>query len=224
MEITAHSGCDGTPMNSMEFIKHALSLNVDAIEIDIRRNNQGILVLTHDTSIEENLVTLYDAFIEIAKYDVAINCDIKEYNLEQDVVETAIKCGINLERIIFSGSVTTYKKDKWPEFMKEVKVYINAEEIKKDFYYNLENNKLLEENTIRYVLEKCKDYGCNIININFRICNDKFVDLCNEYDIKISAWTVTEEEDIKKISSFNVFNITSRAPLLVRKIIDSCNN
>ena len=34
--ITAHSGSDGTPDNSMEFVHYALTTSADALEIDVR--------------------------------------------------------------------------------------------------------------------------------------------------------------------------------------------
>lgn len=46
--ITAHNGADGTPENSMEFVRHALASDADALEIDIRRLPDGTLVFTHD--------------------------------------------------------------------------------------------------------------------------------------------------------------------------------
>ena len=34
--ITAHSGSDGTPDNSLEFVRYALSCPVEALEVDVR--------------------------------------------------------------------------------------------------------------------------------------------------------------------------------------------
>ena len=45
-EITAHSGCDGTPDNSMEFVRYALASEGNCLEADIRRNRDGELILS----------------------------------------------------------------------------------------------------------------------------------------------------------------------------------
>ena len=45
-EITAHSGCDGTPDNS-------LASEGNCLEADIRRNRDGELILSHDETAEE---------------------------------------------------------------------------------------------------------------------------------------------------------------------------
>ena len=52
-EITAHSGCDGTPDNSMEFVRYALASEGNCLEADIRRNRDGELILSHDETAEE---------------------------------------------------------------------------------------------------------------------------------------------------------------------------
>ena len=39
--ITAHSGCDETPENSLEFLRTALQSEADAVEVDVRKNGEG---------------------------------------------------------------------------------------------------------------------------------------------------------------------------------------
>ena len=43
--ITAHSGCDGTPDNSMEHILKAIELGADCIEIDVNMGSRSPLYL-----------------------------------------------------------------------------------------------------------------------------------------------------------------------------------
>ena len=52
--ITAHSGCEGTGIDTMESIEKALTFNADAVEIDIRMDPFGVLRISHDPlSIED---------------------------------------------------------------------------------------------------------------------------------------------------------------------------
>lgn len=39
--ITAHSGADGTPENSMEFVRHVLAAQADVLEVDVRTGKTG---------------------------------------------------------------------------------------------------------------------------------------------------------------------------------------
>lgn len=52
VHITAHSGCDGTPDNSLEFVRHALQTNADALEVDVRKTKDGILAISHDAILD----------------------------------------------------------------------------------------------------------------------------------------------------------------------------
>ena len=46
--ITAHSGADGTKENSLEFVAYAMQTGADALEVDVRMGENGILILSHD--------------------------------------------------------------------------------------------------------------------------------------------------------------------------------
>lgn len=46
--ITAHTGADGTPDNSLEYVRYALTTNADTLEVDIRPIDDGTLVISHD--------------------------------------------------------------------------------------------------------------------------------------------------------------------------------
>ena len=49
-QITAHSGSDGTPDNSLACVRYALSTDADAFEVDVRRLSDGTLALGHDAA------------------------------------------------------------------------------------------------------------------------------------------------------------------------------
>ena len=42
--ITAHSGADGTKENSLEFVAYAMQTGADALEVDVRMGENGILI------------------------------------------------------------------------------------------------------------------------------------------------------------------------------------
>ena len=51
--ITAHSGADGTKENSLEFVAYAMQTGADALEVDVRMGENGILILSHDKTDED---------------------------------------------------------------------------------------------------------------------------------------------------------------------------
>lgn len=60
--ITAHTGCDGTPDNSLESILHAQRTQADVIEIDVRLDPTGRFYLSHHPAAEPDvfLETVFD--------------------------------------------------------------------------------------------------------------------------------------------------------------------
>ena len=90
VHITAHSGCDGTPDNSLEFVRHALQTNADALEVDVRKTKDGILAISHDAILDDQDAPALDAvFALVAQTDKWINCDLKEPDLENAVIDLA---------------------------------------------------------------------------------------------------------------------------------------
>lgn len=153
--ITAHSGCEGTAPNSREFLLHALTTGADALEIDIRRSPDGILILSHDSVGQDTaFITLEEAFGIVRDSEMQINCDLKTYHLEEDVLKTAAAAGIAKERLIFTGSVTdcmhVMQSMRTGEELSGVRIFINAEELIPDFYdpflaYRRAQEETLEE-------------------------------------------------------------------------------
>ncbi len=219
MKITAHSGCDDTPMNSKAYLEHAVQLPVDALEIDIRRAADGTLILTHDAADDGSQLLLKDAFAIIAPSSLKVNCDLKEYRLEEDVLVLAQEAGIAKERILFSGSVWAHEAGEWPEYLDPEQIYLNIEELDHHIYDSLEQGGLPEQQELEQAVELCVETGCKVINVNYRICTPAFMTCCAEHGIGVSEWTPSTEEDLKKAVALEPVNITSRRPLLAKQIV-----
>ena len=214
--ITAHSGCSGTPANSMEYIEKACSFPIEALELDIRRHSDGELLLTHDPIADLPLVRLEDAFACLHDKNIAINCDLKEYELEADILAAADRNGISRNRIIFTGSVTQART-----FLKNCSdacVMINPEELIPDFYAVFPGSK---EITMQQLLELCRESGYLTINIDFRVMDDALFEMCKDAGVSVSAWTADNEEDIRRLYQKGVKNITTNYPELALKIMDA---
>ena len=136
--ITAHSGSDGTPDNSLACVRYALSTAADAFEVDVRRLSDGTLALGHDVA-DHTAPTLREVFtLAAAKPGVRVNCDLKERGLEPDVAALAAECGM-AGRLIFSGSVDVNIFAAHPELHDCAEVYLNIEEYVPDLYLNYRN-------------------------------------------------------------------------------------
>lgn len=212
--ITAHSGSDGMPDNSLEFVKMALSLGVDAFEVDVNMGNDGELYLSHDSSPDGkygSCPTLRDAFELMKSHpSIKINCDLKVHNIETTVLELSEKMGLT-GRVIFSGSVGTDFLRENPGIHNKVDIFLNIEEItdiKKHGWPFESPGKVL--NIAETAADLCISLGVKVINIHHVFCTDPVVEIIQKKGIKISAWTVNEEKDINRFLMLGVKNITTR--------------
>ena len=187
MMITAHSGCDNLPANSEEYIRHACSLPVDALEVDVRRSSDGSLILTHNPpETGQEYITLTRAFDIIRDTDIVINCDLKEKYLEHDVLTAAKTSRIESERIIFTGTLTDWRQ-KIPN------VWVNAEEISRDFSED--------------VIILAESYGYEVMNIDYHLWDKNIME---RHNIKYSLWTIDDPREM--IYSPCIINITTNYP------------
>ena len=234
-QITAHSGCDNTPDNSIAHVKHALSLSVDAFEIDIHKALDGTLVICHDSTSDEEYMRsprLRDVFALLKTHpSMCINCDLKDANIELDVLRLAAECGVT-ERVIFSGSFNPALADH--EAVKgKVRVYFNVEEIShslREQYRGLFHGDIIEgtpefdaalDQAADNVVRVCKKCGFDIVNIYYGVCTDRFIQKMHENGIGISVWTVNEDPLIRRFLEKKVANITTRKPTLALQIKSS---
>lgn len=218
-QITAHSGADGTPDNSMEFVQYALTTSADVLEIDVRQADSRTLVISHDKTKTET-VPLAKVF-EAVKQNTGmrINCDLKEYGLEESVFLLSQACGLPEGTILFSGSVRPcepFEACSW----KAVEIYWNVEECIPDIYVcekGKEEEKITEA-VAQKLVETYRKYGISIMNINEKYLNPVLMEVLKNAGIGISAWTVNDPKRIRRLLDLGVKNITTRRPACALKI------
>lgn len=207
MFITAHSGADGTPDNSLTFVRHALTLPVDAFEIDVHRRADGVLVIAHDSDPAgdyDGCPTLREVFaLAAARPALAINCDLKGAGLESAVAALFAVCG-GANPLFFSGTVSPAQAPRG------VTVLRNAEELVDHFYDRMRAG---EEVACAYaVATRCIADGITVANVYYRACTDRFRETLAAHGIGVSVWTVDTPEDALRFQAAGAFNLTTRAP------------
>lgn len=206
--ITAHSGADGTKENSLEFVAYAMETGADALEVDVRMGENGILILSHDKT-DEDAVHLADVFRMMGKCPgMRINCDLKERGLEVAVRQLALISGLKTEQILYSGSVRPVPVTEsciW----RDVEVFWNIEEYLPDIYKEQKEDLLFEQAAYK-ISRACRKYGIHTVNVNEKIATEEFIRVTGENDIDLSVWTVNEEERFRDLLGQGVKNITTR--------------
>lgn len=210
--ITAHTGCDGTPDNSEEYLRYALGLGVDAAEVDVRRGGENELILSHDETAEKAF-TLREAFRLLKKQEKGkLNCDLKQKGLEEDVFRLAREEGVE-DRLIFTGDVDPFLFRKGEKRYPEVIWYANLEVFRPRILQP--GNRLAGSGEmtgrLTEVLKEVKEYEAAGINWHFSLA-ELIWDRAKQMGVGISVWTVDEEELLRFWLSKNVDNITTRRP------------
>ena len=125
--IVGHRGAEGlAPPNTMAAIRRALETGVDGIELDVRRTDDGRLVLFHDPVLDwdsdgqgwirnqewaairgtridgEPLITLPTALEVLTDTDVSIYLELKEPGYTEAVLEAVADYGV-LDRLTVLG-------------------------------------------------------------------------------------------------------------------------
>lgn len=201
--ITAHSGCDDTPDNSLQYLSHAITCGADAFEVDVRRSSDGMLYLSHDAD-GSPCVPLADAFAMMQGLRIRINCDLKEENLEKPVLALAGSCGV-LDRLILTGTVSA-----------EV---LLDDSVRSRTCWNIPIPHRAEREQpgvvsawVRSTVALCRAHGVRVINVKCDICSDPVLDALGKEGIAVSAWTVNDPAVAERLLRHSVYNITSRAP------------
>lgn len=200
--ITAHTGADGRPDNSLEFVAYALESGADALEVDVRRQGER-LAIGHD-AIGAGAPPLEEVFRMAAAYPgVKVNCDLKEPGLEEAAARLAEREGL-AERLIFSGTVDAFRRVSCGE------VYLNLEEYVPDLYLNYREIPNFELQAAETVCGVCKRAGIRTVNMYQGIVTRRFAELLAGEGIGISAWTVDGTWELEWFLNLGVRNITTR--------------
>lgn len=204
--VTAHTGCCGTPDNSLEAIETAVKYGADTVEFDLQFTSDGEPVLSHDAP-KGNNITLDEAFKKISTYkNITVNVDVKTTAHLEKVKPLADKYGIT-DRIFYTGifeeNVSAVKKDS-PEI---------------PYFLNVKVNKSTDREYLLSLVKKVKDCGAVGINFNKKSATKELVEVFHENGLLVSIWTAKTKRDIYRILALSPDNITTRRPDLAKEIL-----
>ncbi len=217
--ITAHSGCDSTPDNSIDFVTYACSLEVECFEVDVRRNEQGTLVIAHDET--DPAVELSHVFALLAAAPgKRVNCDLKLPGLELEVYRLAQQFGVE-GRLIYSGTVSFDVVKANPWLMETVAWFLNIELILPELKHleAEETRRALSDEakskemarTVKQTLSCCR---APCLNLWYGLYDTALGEALIAQQIPLSVWTPSTPELLDIFLSRQVYNITTRSAQL----------
>lgn len=232
--ITAHSGCENTPLNSLESVLKGIEVGSDAVEIDIRSSHDKKPVLSHDpfmivdgsnhtigehtysslqsdlTTAQISLPTIEEVLEIIATSSTILNIDMKDIT-SIDYVYKAVKQFNLLDQVVISGCDFLWAQEVTSAY-RDVRVLLNS-------YYDESVN---EDNYPTYAAlleQQAHALGACALNIDYRMCHEILVDYARKRFMPISVWTVDEVDVMKQMIDLGVDGITTYHPSLLRTLL-----
>ncbi|MDR3193346.1 MAG: glycerophosphodiester phosphodiesterase [Treponema sp.] len=232
--ITAHSGCDGTEQDSLESILAGIRNGADAVEVDIRRNSAGELVLSHDrdqSGAYRGRASLAEAFdLVIRDGRIGINCDVKERETIPAILDLAGRKGLGPDRLILTGSAAPSTVREAPETAKKAGVWLNIEELVEDYYRSgapalepyrgligpdKQGDEILAalpspDFLLDPIVKDCLSLGVGALNMPYAGPLLPLIPSLKARGIQVSLWTLNERETLKRAFGLGVLNVTTR--------------
>lgn len=205
IQITAHSGCEGTRPNSEEHLQAAAESGAEALEIDVRKY-KGRLLLSHNPCQEgEEYLDLQSCFALVREQapKMRVNCDIKEPGLEREVLQLAQQQGMQ-GKVIFTGTVEPGLLSQLPDW---VSVSMNTENLlrpKGECFLPEEEDQLVQ---------RAAAFGVESLNMSYRLFSQSLYEKARKQGISFSLWTVDDPEQMERLLNFELDNLTTRFPV-----------
>lgn len=204
--ITAHTGCEKTPANSIESISAGASAGADIVEFDIRFDKNNMPVLSHDEP-KGGEITLEQAFEKLTEYkELKANIDIKSTSNLREIQRLAEKYNL-LDRVFYTGVfehfVEAVKKDS-----PKIPYYLNITDVIKP--------KKHSQEYLLSLVKKVKDNDAIGINFHYKNASKKLVNTFHDNGLLVSIWTVNRKWKFIRIINMSPDNITTKKPKLAK--------
>ncbi len=223
IEVFAHRGLHVTEReNTLAAFSAAVALGVDGVELDVRRTNDGVLVVHHDPSVgplaiahsERSALPHYVPTLAEALdclEGVTVNVEIKNgrgefesYDesggLAQQVLSAIDDCGWS-ERVIIScfdlgtcASVRSMNRDVAVAW-------------------------LLWDVAVGDALVQAHLLGLNAVNPHFSTVDADVVARARDLYLDVNVWTVNTEADLERMTSLDVACLITDDPALAREVV-----
>jgi glycerophosphoryl diester phosphodiesterase len=234
--ITAHTGCEGTPDNSLISIEAALASGADVVEIDVRASADGHPVLHHDSTFRDGTgeeiriaqrsrmdlderfraagsppVELNEVLQRIARQDVMLNIDLKDVDGVRELWRQIEDFGLH-RSVIFTGCDADGAR-LVSSIVPGARVLLN---IADDEMPDSEEDY---QDAVHRICSIAAAAGCCGLNVDHRQCRPSLVAIATRRFLPVSVWTVDHPEDMRRMYGMGVYAITTRYPALLGTVL-----
>ena len=217
--LVGHRGHPAKELETtLESIESAIKHGADIVEVDIQKTKDGVLVLSHDESLEKT-------------YGVSKN--IRE-SLWEDL-KGVHKDGYRLARLddaldLVKGRVGMFLEIKHPEDTRDVLKLLEEKKASDwtaliSFYPEaLEIAKGKVATGLVYakppgMIPEAKKLGCSLVLPKYSLATQKAVDFAHKLKLKVVAWTVNDVNKAKELFERGVDAIATDDVLALRQAV-----
>ncbi|RLE90316.1 MAG: glycerophosphodiester phosphodiesterase [Thermoprotei archaeon] len=227
MIIIGHRGAAGyEPENTIKSILKGIECGASAIEVDVRRTKDGIMVLMHDETVDrttngegkvseltlaeikcldagkgERVPTLFEVFELLKERNVILLVELKEIGYEEEVV-SMIKDFNMLDRVY----ITSFHKSALNRVV--------------EIEPNMKTGLIFSSNTLRN-MKIAEELNVDVVVPKYQLVNRNFLRSCRRLGFKVFVWTVNRAIDVVKFYRLGVDGIVTDYPCMVKRIINN---
>ncbi len=234
--LIAHRG--GAPHetdNSAAAFEHALSLDVDMLEFDVRQAGDGALVLLHDPVVHDDgrrlvvadtpsdllrqllpwLMTL-DEFLDRFGGAHPFNLDMKTHGFEAEVVDALRRHKLVNSALISSGHIHSLRRIAAMTFGPTLGLSRGHARTSVEFDRFFENFKRFEGSSLPIMTWLAR---AGAVMLHHDSVDGRLVESLHLRGLKVFTWTVDEPDEARRLANIGVDGIASNRPALIREAL-----
>lgn len=236
--IIAHRGASALEKeNTLAAFEKAIELNADMVELDVRRSQDGVLLVHHDKHIvrEGRLVRLRDllyrdvrecrpeiptleSVLELCAGKIALDIEVKETGYEEQILDLAAKYLQPQDFVVTSfndSAIKAVRKAK-PEVATGLLLGHPGPK-----------NAIVTRLSELFPLARYRNCGASFLAPHYRLINRLFLRMTRTHNIPLFVWTVNHIGLMKNLFTLGVHAVITDRPEIAlqvrRELFGSCN-
>ncbi|XP_058090015.1 glycerophosphodiester phosphodiesterase GDPD4 isoform X1 [Magnolia sinica] len=240
--VCAHGGDSSKSVpNTMDAYRAALLSQVDCIEVDVSRSLDGVLFALHDRDLQRmsgnsTAKVGYFNMNEIKGLDAGFQFPQEFHNQKVPTVEDALTLiSKSVRQVILDAKVgpPSYEKGLAADILSVVKetkctnclIWAKSDILGRDVI------RLSQNVTVGYIVMRDPSTGARtnllrmkragVIGVYYPLIDEKLVRISHGRGKKVYAWTVDDEDSMKKMLAERVDGIVTNQPSLLQRLMQT---
>jgi glycerophosphoryl diester phosphodiesterase len=205
--IIGHRGVAGSPENGVPGFQRALEMGVDGIELDVRQSGDGKLVVVHGSVVGDHAVssTPYETFrLAIEGHEIPLFEDVLKKFGKKTFLDIELKQpGFEAEAVALIKKYTNPEKTMVSGF--DPKSLETVHDLLPGLQLGFIYNRTQDE-------ESRHNCPIDVVIPQFRLASRELIDEIHDEGLKVWAWTVNEEAEIKRLLNLGVDGLITDYP------------